>query len=183
MSKLTSKRATNGPATQSYDPFALVHAMSAPALAWRTELNRAVQTWAQAWRGFGAWPALTPGQPFAFAGLGPWLGLPAADVTETDDAVNITLELPGLDKDDVSVAMQGDAVIITGEKTEDAERASARIHVQERRFGAFERRFLAPKGVNTDAMEAHFAKGVLSLRFPKTAPARQSNAKPAKADA
>jgi Molecular chaperone (small heat shock protein) len=61
----------------------------------------------------------------------------------------------------------GNLIIIKGEKKEDKEEKRKGYHVSERHYGAFERAFSLPKGVDADKIEANFSKGVLSISLPK----------------
>lgn len=97
---------------------------------------------------------------------------PAVDVAEKDQEFEITAELPGLDEKDVEVKVANGMLTIRGEKKEEKEERQKDYFLSERRFGSFVRSFGLPAGVDPDKIEAHFAKGVLTVRLPKTAEAR-----------
>ncbi|WP_454621087.1 Hsp20/alpha crystallin family protein [Bradyrhizobium cenepequi] len=101
---------------------------------------------------------------------------PAVDVTESDKAYEITAELPGLDEKNIEVNVADGGITIKGEKKEETEEKKKDYYVSERRYGAFERYFALPEGVDAGKIEATFKNGVLKVTLPKTAEAQ----KPAK---
>jgi HSP20 family protein len=101
---------------------------------------------------------------------------PAVDVTEKEKEFEITAELPGLDEKDIEVKVASGALTIKGEKKEHKEDRKEGYYLSERRYGSFLRSFGLPDGVDTDKIEASFAKGVLTVKLPKTQEA-QKNAK------
>lgn len=103
--------------------------------------------------------------------------LPAVDVAETDKAYEITAELPGLEEKDVEVKLSNGGLMIKGEKHEEKEEKKKDYYLHERRYGAFERYFDVPQGVDTDKIEASFKKGVLTVTLPKTQEAQKAEKK------
>ena len=93
---------------------------------------------------------------------------PAVDVTEDQKAYLIALELPGVKPDDVKIHLDGNRLIVSGEKKQEAEERTDRLHRFERRFGIFSRTFTLPETVNTEAIEARAQNGVLTLTLPKS---------------
>jgi HSP20 family protein len=96
--------------------------------------------------------------------------LPAADVVVTDDDVTVTMDVPGLKADDISIELEGDALTVRGERTfphttgkDDEGRAWQRL---ERGYGKFERVLRVPKGLDPDAITASMVDGVLTVRIP-----------------
>lgn len=100
----------------------------------------------------------------------------AADLVEKDTAFELTAEVPGITAKDIDVSMKDGNIVIKGEKHAEKEEKSKGYHLQERQYGSFERSFPVPKGVDTSAIEARFADGVLTVTLPKTMEAQ----KPAK---
>jgi len=94
--------------------------------------------------------------------------LPAANVTETDKAFEVAVELPGLKPEHVKVEMHDGALFVTGEKHEEQEEQGKTFHRMERRAGSFRRVFALPTAVDENAIEARFADGVLHVTLPKT---------------
>lgn len=97
---------------------------------------------------------------------------PALDAAETDDAVEITAEMPGVKEDDLDVSISGDVLTLQGEKSSDHEEKEENYHLVERRYGSFRRRI--PLGFTPDegAVEAKFDNGVLKLKIAKPANAK-----------
>lgn len=100
--------------------------------------------------------------------------MPAVDVSETDDAYEITVELPGIDEKDVEVKLANGILTIKGEKQEEKEEKQKGYHMRERSFGSFQRSFQVPDGVDVDKINASFTKGLLSVTLPKSAEAQKA---------
>jgi HSP20 family protein len=103
-----------------------------------------------------------------------FVSAPAADVTETEKAYEITAELPGIDQKNVEVNLANGGITIKGEKKEESEEKKKDYYVSERRYGSFERYFALPDGVDSDKIEATFKNGVLKVTLPKTAEAQKA---------
>jgi HSP20 family protein len=93
--------------------------------------------------------------------------LPEANVVETDEAVEVAVELPGMKPEDVKVEMKGEKLWITGEKKEEKEEKGKTFHRLERRTGSFRRVFTLPAEVKSEKVEAKFTDGVLHVSLPK----------------
>ena len=101
-------------------------------------------------------------------------GAPAINVAETADAVEVTAELPGVEEKDIKVSMDGNRLIISGEKKEEAERDERDWHVEERSYGSFYRSMSLPFSPGESAIEAHLDKGVLHVSVKKPPEAAKS---------
>jgi HSP20 family protein len=99
------------------------------------------------------------------------------DVSETDKAVEISAELPGLEEKDVEVNLQDDVLTIKGEKREEKKEEKKNFYLSERRFGSFHRSFRLPETLDTAKVEARFDKGVLRVTVPKRPEAKKAPAK------
>ncbi len=106
-----------------------------------------------------------------------WPTAPAADVTETDKAYEITAELPGMDEKNIEVKLANDVLTIKGEKREEKEEKKKDYYLHERSFGSFQRAFRVPESVDTDKIDASFKNGVLTVTLPKTAEAQKAEKK------
>jgi HSP20 family protein len=95
----------------------------------------------------------------------PWA--PASDVYETDDAIVITAELPGVKDEDVEISVQDGLLRISGERRLHEEVDEKRFHRLERSYGGFERTFRLPPGVKEGDIKAGVAYGVLRVSVPK----------------
>lgn len=98
--------------------------------------------------------------------------MPAVDVSEDAAGYTITAELPGLEEKDVEVTLRDDVLTIKGEKTAETEKTEKNTYLSERSYGAFQRAFVLPAGVDAEKITASVAKGVLTVMVPKTAPAQ-----------
>jgi HSP20 family protein len=92
------------------------------------------------------------------------------DVAETDKAIEVTAELPGLEARDVQVNLVDNVLNIRGEKKSEREEKQKDYHLVERSFGSFARSVQLPDGVKPDAISAEIAKGVLKVTIRKPAP-------------
>lgn len=106
-----------------------------------------------------------------------WQVAPAMDLVEKDDAYEITAELPGLDDKNVEIKLSNHTLTIRGEKSEEKEDKQKDYYLSERRYGSFQRSFQLPEGVDADKIDAKFAKGVLTVKLPKTTEAKKAEKK------
>ena len=90
------------------------------------------------------------------------------DVTDAGDAYKIQAEIPGVHKEAIHVAMDGNRVTVSAEvKQEETERKEDRILRSERYFGSISRSFQLPQEVDQAKAKARYDNGVLSLTLPK----------------
>jgi HSP20 family protein len=106
-----------------------------------------------------------------------WNGAPAVDIVEKDNAFELVADVPGFDEKNIEVKIVNRTLMIKGEKQETKEEKRKDFHLNERRFGSFERTFRLPEGVDTDKIEATFNKGVLTVMLPKTVEAQKAEKK------
>lgn len=99
---------------------------------------------------------------------------PAVDVTEDEKSYKIAAELPGLSEKDIEVSVSGDTLVLKGEKRHEQERKDENRHISERAYGAFQRSFGLPDGIDRDKISAGFSKGVLTVTIPKSAEAQKA---------
>lgn len=93
--------------------------------------------------------------------------VPAMDLIETEDALILNADLPGLDRDDVSIEVKDNVLTVSGNReAEHTEKADGYYRV-ERAFGSFSRSLALPEGVDADKVKASFDKGVLEVTIPK----------------
>jgi HSP20 family protein len=92
--------------------------------------------------------------------------LPAMDLVETADYYVLRADLPGLSDDDVHIQLEENVLTISGERKAEREQQEGYYRF-ERAFGVFSRSLTLPEGVNSDAVHAHFDRGVLEIRIPK----------------
>jgi HSP20 family protein len=113
------------------------------------------------------------GISLAAPGLGSGLSL-KTDVAETEDALTVTAELPGVEEKDVEVTFDGDLITIKGEKQQKREEKKEAYHLKERSWGSFERVIAVPFHADPDKVTANFEKGVLKLVVPKPPEAKKA---------
>jgi HSP20 family protein len=125
----------------------------------------------QAWRqmtGLDAFTGLHAARPFAALGPASLFGLPPADLRETETAYELSVELPGMNREEIDLKIRGDAVILRGAKTERHDASTSGYRVSERRFGRFERSFPIPADARRDGATAQYADGLLTVTLPKS---------------
>lgn len=102
---------------------------------------------------------------------------PAVDIVEKDDEYKLTAELPGVDEQTVDIKFSEGTLTLKGKKEKEREDAELDYFISERRYGAFQRSFRVPNGVDADKIEASVKRGVLTVTLPKTAEARKKQKK------
>ena len=99
---------------------------------------------------------------------------PRVDVSESDNAYDITMELPGMSDKDIELTLSDDSLTVKGEKKVEREEKKKNYHVSERSYGSFQRTFRVPSGVDQSKVDASYSKGVLNISLPKTEVAKKS---------
>jgi HSP20 family protein len=94
------------------------------------------------------------------------------DVSEDANSLQISMELPGVQPDDVRLSLENNILTIRGEKRQETDENNERVHRFERVYGSFERTFALPNTVDPEKIEARFENGVLLIRIPKAERAR-----------
>ena len=105
--------------------------------------------------------------------LGHDLVMPDIDEVEDDKAFHVSIELPGMDEEDIDITLAGRVLTIRGEKKEDEKEEGKEFYRRERTYGAFRRTLELPGEVDETKIEASFKKGVLTIGLPKTAEAQE----------
>ena len=91
---------------------------------------------------------------------------PRGDISETDDAFAIKVEIPEVKKEDVKVTVENSVMTIRGERKKDKEEKDRKFHRVERYYGIFTRSFTLPDNVNETKIEASFRDGMPYLQLP-----------------
>ena len=99
--------------------------------------------------------------------LGVSVSFPAVDVTETDAAVEVTAEVPGMTAENLDVSVTEDSLVLRGEKKEVTEEKGKVAHRIERRYGWFERTVPLPAEVDPAKVSAECKEGILHVTLPK----------------
>jgi HSP20 family protein len=141
----------------------------AAVLPWRSERHESARADVLALRrDFDRWL-----EPFfedtrrLFPEIADFAWTPSADLRETDRELIVTVEVPGLDRDDLDLSITPQGLTIRGEKREETEARRKDYQVVERRYGSFVRTVPLPPGLDLDRAEARVARGVLTVRIPK----------------
>ncbi|HMA22214.1 MAG TPA: Hsp20/alpha crystallin family protein [Gemmatimonadaceae bacterium] len=126
--------------------------LSAPVFGLRREIDRLFEDTFGRGEGMTAWN-------------------PAVDVRESDKELNIEVELPGINPDDVELTAENGVLTIRGEKRGERKEGEEdnRYHLVERSYGGFMRSFQLPQGLDESKIEADFNNGILSVHIPKAA--------------
>lgn len=104
------------------------------------------------------------------ASSGPVAGnifMPMADVRETDEAVIVTMDLPGVDKEDVDITVSGDDLRVVAERKSEIELSEEDYLKRERAYTRFERIVKLPVAVKMEEAKAKLSDGVLEITLPK----------------
>ena len=92
---------------------------------------------------------------------------PSVDIRETDKALMLTAELPGVDEKDMEIEVEGRNLILKGKKEFEKETKKEDYHRIEHSYGSFYRSFTLPDYVDPDKIEAKSEKGLLKISLPK----------------
>lgn len=92
---------------------------------------------------------------------------PRVDIYEDENAIVLTAELPGVDKDNIVVDVKGKVLTLKGERSSDNDVKEESYYRRERTFGSFERRFNLPDNVDPEKITADYKDGILKLGIPK----------------
>src|SRR3712207_2349998 len=93
--------------------------------------------------------------------------VPQMNVSETENEIRITAELPGVTENDVDISLHGDMLTIRGEKKAERQEERENFHFVERSFGTFQRSLRLPFFVDPEQVRADFENGVLTVTLPK----------------
>jgi HSP20 family protein len=134
-----------------------------PLTELQRQMNQVFESfWGRTERPFGAsgWPAAERG--------------PRSDVVETDEGIEVTVELPGMEQQDVEVSLAGDTLTIRGEKKVERKDEKKGYYISERSYGSVFRSIPLPPGCEADKADASFRNGVLTVKIPHSDEARSN---------
>jgi len=97
---------------------------------------------------------------------------PLSDVVENKDDYMVSVELPGMKKEDVKISLRNNSLTVSGEKKKEFESKDETYHRVERAFGAFNRTFVIPSEVDSSKIKAEFKDGILTVQLPKVEAAK-----------
>ncbi len=102
---------------------------------------------------------------------------PAVDIYENSDSVVVKAELPGVEKDQISVEVKDGILSLRGERKFEKEVKEESYHRIERAYGTFQRSFSLPVSVDQENVTAQFRDGVLEVKLPKKEQAKPKQIK------
>lgn len=102
---------------------------------------------------------------------------PSVDLSETDDSLQIRMDVPGIKADEINIEVSGNTIRISGEHKEEKEEKGKTFHRVERRSGSFSRALALPAAVKEDKVCAECKDGVLTITLPKTEVAKTQKVK------
>jgi len=97
--------------------------------------------------------------------LGNWR--PVVDIYENDETLVVKLELPGVDKNDISVDLKDGVLTLSGKRSHEKEVKEENYYRKERAYGSFHRSFNVPAEIDPDKVKAEFKDGILKVEIPK----------------
>ena len=122
----------------------------------------------QAFRGdLDRWLQRLVEEPLGLPGFASFAAVPHVDMHETDDEVVVTVEVPGVNRDDIDLMISPEGLVIRGETREEREDKHRDYRVVQSRYGTFGRTVPLPPGIDVDRAEARMKDGMLTVRFPK----------------
>ena len=146
-----------------------------PLMTLRNQMDRLFDDFMSDWR----LPSLSRdlfGMP-AFQTPGESLVDVRFDISEGEEGIEITAELPGMAEKDVEIALDNGVLTIKGEKKFEKETKDRDYHLSERRYGHFARSMRLPDSIDQEHIRANFDKGVLSVILPKRPEAKAQKKK------
>jgi HSP20 family molecular chaperone IbpA len=148
-----------------------------PLAAWQSEMRRWFDhTWGQM-TGMGLLRPLQTARPFGGGAAAVLMGVPAADLEETDDAYRLCIEVPGMASEDLKLDVKDGSLAVSGQKTQEQSDSAAAYRISERRYGSFQRIFPLPADVDRNRIDAKLEAGLLTITLPKTSPANSGERK------
>lgn len=113
-------------------------------------------------------------EPFAFTDQLPETFrsnlVPAVNIAEDEKALTVSAELPGLEEKDIDVQVMGNQLVISAERKFEEEKKEKEYHRVEHQYGSFSRTVSLPTGLKTDAVDAVYKNGILTVSIPKIEP-------------
>lgn len=92
---------------------------------------------------------------------------PNVDIRENKKSYKITIEVPGVEENDVKLEFSDGMLTVSGEKKHEKEEKDENYHCVERSYGSFRRVLSLPEDIDADAIEANFKNGVLTITVPR----------------
>ena len=97
---------------------------------------------------------------------------PSLDLSETDAALEVRMDIPGMEAKEIDIQVNGNVLTVSGERKEEREEKGKTYHRVERSVGAFSRSITLPCVVKESAVDAQYKNGILTIKLPKTEEAK-----------
>ncbi len=94
--------------------------------------------------------------------------MPSVDISETDTQFELSVELPGMKKEDIKVDLERGRLTISGERKFEKEESGKNYHRVETQYGAFNRTFHLPDTIDEDSVTAKYEDGILNITVNKS---------------
>jgi HSP20 family protein len=94
--------------------------------------------------------------------------LPSVDVSETDTQFHIEVELPGMNKEDITIDLEKSRLTISGERKRENKEEGKNFHRLESHYGTFSRSFYLPDTINEETVNAKYENGILNITIDKS---------------
>jgi HSP20 family protein len=95
--------------------------------------------------------------------------VPNIEISETEKAIEVSAEMPGLERKDVEISIEDEALTIRGEKKVEENQKDKNVQHSERSYGVFLRVLRLPPGIDPSSVQAAMSNGVLKITIPKPA--------------
>jgi HSP20 family protein len=105
------------------------------------------------------------------------LNIPAVNIVEHDNEYQVALAVPGMEKDDFKIDVDGNMLTISSEKEESKEEKEKKFTRKEYNYSSFSRSFTLPEEINKEKIEAKYEDGVLKLVLPRKEEMKKPSAK------
>ena len=116
------------------------------------------------------WPMMRAASPLALGELAP-----RVDISESNGNYHFIADVPGMKKEDVSVTLAGDTLVIQGQRQKEEEEKRPHFHRLERSYGSFSRRFSLPEDADLNSIHAKCADGELVISIAKKEGGSETN--------
>ncbi len=94
--------------------------------------------------------------------------MPSVDISETEKSFEVSVALPGMNKDDINVDLENGRLTVSGERKFENEENGKNFHRVESSFGSFSRSFQLPDTIDEDSIVAKYEDGVLNITIDKS---------------
>jgi HSP20 family protein len=111
-----------------------------------------------------AWPSRDTGL------FGGWS--PALDVYDDKNNLVVTLEVPGMKKEEIDISLRDGMLTVSGERKDEREQTEGQAFRSERYFGKFQRSLSLPTAVEANKVKASYKDGILTITLPKAEEAK-----------